>query len=259
MSIEDMIDEVVSEKKKEIDDKFDEISVINMIDFNEPMNLKTWDWLNGDTSLFNELGSRNIATEVVKKIFPEATNAYNDVNIVTFRIEEFLCGISKLGNGLQADTEWYQKIEPLSYDTWFYRNKDYMMDSYIRYVKEYLEIKKPAIPDKVKLYLRDRYYRKSICNYFTYIFAHKAIKKVTDRAYLEGIMEQCQAAYEEYLKECNRKNKELDERLLVFQTKVIPVLERLSGNIGEMSAYNSVKKIPTVKELREMIIKESED
>lgn len=177
MGIEDMIDKVVSEKKKEIEDKFDEISVINMIDFNEPMNLKTWDWLNEDTSLFNELGSRNIATEVVKKIFPEATNAYNDVNIVTFRIEEFLCGISKLGNGLQADTEWYQKIEPLSYDTWFYRNKDYMMDSYIRYVKEYLEIKKPAIPDKVKLYLRDRYYRKSICNYFTYIFAHKAIKK----------------------------------------------------------------------------------
>ena len=52
MSVEDMIDEVVSEKKKEIDDKFDEISVINMIDFNEPMNLKTWDWLNEDTSLF---------------------------------------------------------------------------------------------------------------------------------------------------------------------------------------------------------------
>lgn len=52
MSIEDMIDEVVSEKKKEIDDKFDEISVINMIDFNEPMNLKTWDWLNEDTSFF---------------------------------------------------------------------------------------------------------------------------------------------------------------------------------------------------------------
>lgn len=37
-----MIDEVVSEKKKEIDDKFDKISVINMVDFNEPMNLKTW-------------------------------------------------------------------------------------------------------------------------------------------------------------------------------------------------------------------------
>lgn len=47
-----MIEEVVSEKKKEIDDKFDEISVINMVDFNEPMNLKTWDWLNEDTSLF---------------------------------------------------------------------------------------------------------------------------------------------------------------------------------------------------------------
>ena len=47
-----MIDEVVSEKKKEIDDKFDKISVINMVDFNEPMNLKTWDWLNEDTSLF---------------------------------------------------------------------------------------------------------------------------------------------------------------------------------------------------------------
>lgn len=47
-----MIDEVVSEKKKEIDDKFDKISVINMVDFNEPMNLKTWDWLNKDTSLF---------------------------------------------------------------------------------------------------------------------------------------------------------------------------------------------------------------
>lgn len=62
-----MIDEVVSEKKKEIDDKFDKISVINMVDFNEPMNLKTWDWLNEDTSLFfNELGSRNIATKVVK-------------------------------------------------------------------------------------------------------------------------------------------------------------------------------------------------
>ena len=30
MGIEDMIDEVVSEKKKEIEDKFDEISVINM-------------------------------------------------------------------------------------------------------------------------------------------------------------------------------------------------------------------------------------
>lgn len=66
MGIEDMIDEVVSEKKKEIEDKFDEISVINMVDFNEPMNLKTWNWLNEDTSLFNELGSRNIATEVVK-------------------------------------------------------------------------------------------------------------------------------------------------------------------------------------------------
>ena len=52
MSIKDMIDEVVSEKKKEIDDKFDKISVINMVDFNEPMNLKTWDWLNEDTSLF---------------------------------------------------------------------------------------------------------------------------------------------------------------------------------------------------------------
>ena len=50
--INDMIEEVVSEKKKEIDDKFDEISVINMVDFNEPMNLKTWDWLNEDTSLF---------------------------------------------------------------------------------------------------------------------------------------------------------------------------------------------------------------
>lgn len=37
MGIEDMIDEVVSEKKKEIEDKFDEISVINMVDFNEPM------------------------------------------------------------------------------------------------------------------------------------------------------------------------------------------------------------------------------
>ena len=47
-----MIDEVVSEKKKEIDDKFDKISVINMVDFNEHMNLKTWDWLNEDTSLF---------------------------------------------------------------------------------------------------------------------------------------------------------------------------------------------------------------
>ncbi|RHK52955.1 hypothetical protein [Lachnospira eligens] len=47
-----MIDEVVSEKKKEIDDKLDKISVINMVDFNEPMNLKTWDWLNEDTSLF---------------------------------------------------------------------------------------------------------------------------------------------------------------------------------------------------------------
>ena len=34
MGIEDMIDEVVSEKKKEIEDKFDEISVINMVDFN---------------------------------------------------------------------------------------------------------------------------------------------------------------------------------------------------------------------------------
>jgi hypothetical protein len=52
VGIEDMIDEVVSEKKKEIDDKFDKISVINMVDFNEPMNLKTWDWLNEDTSLF---------------------------------------------------------------------------------------------------------------------------------------------------------------------------------------------------------------
>lgn len=172
-----MIDEVVSEKKKEIEDKFDEISVINMVDFNEPMNLKTWNWLNEDTSLFNELGSRNIATEVVKKIFPEATNAYNDVNITTFRIEEFLCGISKLGNGLQADTEWYQKIEPLSYDTWVYRNKDYMLSTYIRYGRDYLEIKKPTIHDKVKLYLRSRYYRKSIRNYFTYVFAHKAIKK----------------------------------------------------------------------------------
>lgn len=50
--INDMIEEVVSEKKKEIDDKFDEISVINMVDFNEPVNLKTWDWLNEDTSLF---------------------------------------------------------------------------------------------------------------------------------------------------------------------------------------------------------------
>lgn len=50
--INDMIEEVVSEKKKEIDDKFDEISVINMVGFNEPMNLKTWDWLNEDTSLF---------------------------------------------------------------------------------------------------------------------------------------------------------------------------------------------------------------
>ena len=50
--INDMIEEVVSEKKKEIDDKFDEISVINMVDFNEPMNLKTWDWLNEVTSLF---------------------------------------------------------------------------------------------------------------------------------------------------------------------------------------------------------------
>lgn len=47
-----MIDEVVSEKKKEIDDKLDKISVINMVDFNEPMNLKTRDWLNEDTSLF---------------------------------------------------------------------------------------------------------------------------------------------------------------------------------------------------------------
>ena len=72
-------------------------------------------------------------------------------------------------------------------------------------------------------------------------------------------MEQCQAAYEEYLKECNRKNKELDERLLAFQTKVIPVLERLSGNIGEMDAYNPTKKIHTVRELREMRIKESEE
>jgi hypothetical protein len=52
VGIEDMIDEVVSEKKKEIDDKLDKISVINMVDFNEPMNLKTWDWLNEDTSLF---------------------------------------------------------------------------------------------------------------------------------------------------------------------------------------------------------------
>ena len=31
MSIEDMIDEAVSEKKKEIDDKFDEISVIKIL------------------------------------------------------------------------------------------------------------------------------------------------------------------------------------------------------------------------------------
>ena len=55
-------------------------------------------------------------------------------------------------------------------------------------------------------------------------------------------MEQCQAAYKEYLKECNRKNKEIDERLLIFQAKVLPVLERFSGNIGEMDAYNPVKR-----------------
>ena len=69
MGIEDMIDEVVSEKKKEIEDKFDEISVINMVDFNEPMNLKTWNWLNEDTSLFKSLAAGILLQRLLRKSF----------------------------------------------------------------------------------------------------------------------------------------------------------------------------------------------
>lgn len=78
-----------------------------------------------------------------------------------------------------------------------------------------------------------------------------AIKKAIDRDFLNGIKKQMKDAYEQYLKRCEEKNKELDEKLIKFRLEVIPVLEKFLKYIGTDMTYRKsiFQTFPTVEEL----------
>lgn len=81
MDITKEVYEIISELQEDITEKQEEIAIIKTTDFTKSMDLKTWDKL-CETTIFNELGNNNIATKVVKQIFPEAKNICNDPNYV---------------------------------------------------------------------------------------------------------------------------------------------------------------------------------
>ena len=180
--------------------------------------------------LFNWLGRNNIATEVIKKVFPEAENICNNPDRVDFVIAGFTCILSKSGNGLKVDTTWYKKEIPYTFTEWAIHSKDYMIRNYVSYIKPYLELKKPTIHDKVRLYMKNRYSGEK-WDYLIYISNYKSIKKATDKKFLNDLIKQVEDAYEQYLSQCEKKDKELNEQLIKFRLEVIPVLERFSKNI----------------------------
>lgn len=196
MDITKAVYEIISELQEDITEKQEEIAIIKTTDFTKSMDLKTWDKL-CETTIFNELGNNNIATKVVKQIFPEAKNICNDPNDVRFEINGFTCFLSKLGNGLKADVTWYEKIKPRTF--------------------------------------------------------YKTIKKVTDRDSLNSIEKQVKDAYERYLKQCEGKNKELNDKLIKFRLEVIPILERFAKAKyidTDMRYRRSIfQTFPTIEEL----------
>lgn len=244
MDITKGVYEIISELQEDITKKQKEIAIIKATDFTKSIDLKTWD-------KFRWLGRNNIATEVVKQIFPEAKELYNNPDNVRFKINGFTCFLSKLGDGLKADVTWYEKVQMFTFNKWLINYNCYIGKSYKIYIKPYLETKKPTVHDKVKVYMKNRYRGKGIWNYYIYITNYKAIKKATDKDFLNGIEKQVKDAYDQYLKKCEKKNKELDEKLVKFRLEVIPVLERFSKYIGTDMRYRTsiFQTFPTVEEL----------
>ena len=134
MDITKMVDSIVTKIQIEIDEKQKEIAIIEAVDFTKFMGIKTWNKL-CETTIFNELGDNNIATEIVKIIFPEAKNVYNTLNEVVFTIEGIKCMLSTEGNGLQIDLSWYTKTQSYTFEEWLIHSHDYMVKNYINYVE----------------------------------------------------------------------------------------------------------------------------
>lgn len=250
MDITKEVHEIISELQEDVTEKQKEIAIIKATDFSKPIDLKTWDKL-CKTTVFKWLGKNNIATEVVKQIFPEAKELYNNPNDVSFKINGFICFLSKLGDGLETNVTWYEKIKPRTFNQWCVHSEDYMVKNYFKYIMPYFKLKKPTVHNKVRLYMKRCYRGRGIWNYFIYVSNYMAIKKAIDRDFLNGIEKQMKDAYEQYLKRCEEKSKELDEKLIKFRLEVIPVLERFSKYIGtDMTHRRSIfQTFPTVEEL----------
>lgn len=229
MDITKMVDSIVTKIQIEINEKQKEIAIIETVDFTKFMDIKTWNKL-CETTIFNELGNNNIATEIVKMIFPEAKNVYNTVNEVVFTIEGINCMLSTEGNGLQIDLSWYTKTQPDTFEEWLMHSHDYMVKNYINYVERYRKKEKPSVHDKIRLYKNNRYHGKSLWDYFIYIVNYKNINTTNDKI-LHDMTEFTKDAHEKYLIQSEKKNRELDKKITIFWTKVLPVLEKFSGNL----------------------------
>ena len=56
-------------------------------------------------------------------------------------------------------------------------------------------------------------------------------------------------AYEKYLIQCEKKNKELDKKNTVFLAKVLPVLKKFSGNLQmQMDNKNTMEMEQKLRE-----------
>lgn len=247
MDITKMVDSIVTKIQIEINEKQKEIAIIETVDFTKFMDIKTWNKL-CETTIFNELGNNNIATEIVKMIFPKAKNVYNTVNEVVFTIEGINCMLSTEGNGLQIDLSWYTKTQPYTFEEWLMHSHDYMVKNYINYVERYRKKEKPSVHDKIRLYKNNRYHGKSLWDYFIYVVNYKNIN-TTNGKILHDMTEFTKDAYEKYLIQCEKKNRELDKKITIFWTKVRPVLEKFSGNLQmQMDNKNTMEMEQKLRE-----------
>lgn len=217
ISIEDAIkdiDESINEKKTQI-------GIIKNIDWNKPVNEKTWHKI-----CETPLRSSDLLGDLLKNIFPDAEDINVHCNYVYFTLYGFKCAIPTTRcTGIHIDTSWYEKNygKPKHYNT---IHQEYM----IKYFN--------AKDNKENWEVLFNYRFSSYSHYnklakFILWFGYYKWKD-DKRDEIEKEIKENQEEFEEIIDIYYQKRKEMYEKTKIMVETVIPELRKFSMEVYKL-------------------------
>ena len=215
------VEESIKELQEDIIEKQNQIELIKNIDWNKPVDEKTWHEI-----CETPLRTSNLLCSLVKNTFSDAEDIIVSCNYVFFKLYDFRCALpTSRCDGIYIETGWYQKDngQPTLPET----ISQYHMRRYFQ-LKDNKENWEVLFDERLSSY---KSYKKWIK--FIMWFGHYKWKKV-NREKWEKIFTENQNKLDRMINEYNQTRKEMYEKTKIMVEIVIPELKKFSMKVYKL-------------------------